>query len=410
MAIISFGCKSIYQLLFLGCPLFFFLRELCFEQIDTDDKKIPTLFPLLIHISQLFSGILAYINKKKSKKEKVNSQDSSSKSYLYSTDSNGEIFPSRKKLWLWIVLSSLFQSIYVTGFNLNKFCEPSAEQITKIIPLIFIILLSKCFIQTKVSLHEIISAVFIYCGLAFLIIGNLENLENHDIEETTTLIIIILAGSILFFSPKQIMDKLLMDKYFISPFYLVFLQGALGLIFTIIISVIFRLSFCSGEKILNFPDFTVLLNQGNLLFIFLGIITTFGYNTCLMCLKKNYPPSHRILVDCICSMLLRIIQVIDGLKNYPPSHRILVDCICSMLLRTTQVIDGLKNYLVFVLIGYFIIFIASLFHNELLVFTRCSGTRNEMESRSLSEYSEAMGGLLIQVERREESGNNILIN
>ena len=70
MAIISFGCKSVYQLLFLGCPLFFFLRELCFKEINADDKKIPTLFPLLIHISQLFSGILAYINKKNQKKKK----------------------------------------------------------------------------------------------------------------------------------------------------------------------------------------------------------------------------------------------------------------------------------------------------------------------------------------------------
>lgn len=403
MAIISFGCKSIYQLLFLGCPLFFFLRELCFKEVGTKNKKISKLFPLLIHISQLFSGILAYINKKKSKKEKVNSQDSSSKSYLYSRDSNREIFPSRKKLVLWIVLSSLFQSIYVTGFNLNKIYEPSAEQIPKIIPLIFIVLLSKCFIQTKVSLHEIISTVFIYCGSALQIIGIFSVLmkkeaiiENLDIfrvltnETTITLIIIILAPSILFFSPKQIMDKLLMDKYFISPFYLVFLQGALGLIFTIVIFIIGSIidckdnykTFCSGIKIGDFADFKSEVTWINGIFISLGIIATFIYNTCLMCLKKYYPPSHRILVDGICSILLWIIQVIEK--------------------RT--------NYSVFILIGYLIIFVASLFHNELLVFTRCSGTRNEMESRSLSEYSEAMGGLLIQVERREELGNDILIN
>jgi hypothetical protein len=70
MAIISFGCKSIYQLLFLGCPLFFFLRELCFKEVGKKNKKISMLFPLLIHISQLFSGILAYINKKNQKKKK----------------------------------------------------------------------------------------------------------------------------------------------------------------------------------------------------------------------------------------------------------------------------------------------------------------------------------------------------
>jgi hypothetical protein len=55
-------------------------------------------------------------------------------------------------------------------------------------------------------------------------------------------------------------------------------------------------------------------------------------------------------------------------------------------------------------------FVASLFFNELLVFTCCNGTRKEMESRSSSEYSEAMGGLLIQVERREELGDDILVN
>ena len=403
MAIISFGCKSTHQLLFLGCPLFFFLRELCFKKINTENKIIPTLFPLLIHISQLFSGILAYINKKKSKKEKANSQDSSSKSYLYSTDSNIEIFPSRKKLMLWIFLSSLFQSIYVTGFNLNKIYKPNVEQITKIIPLIFIILLSKYFIQTKVSLHEIVSTMFIYCGSALQIIGifGVTMKEEAIIEglgvfgvvvngTTITLIIIILTLSMLFFSPKQIMDKLLMDKYFISPFYLVFLQGALGLIFTIVISIIGNIidcegnykAFCSEKKIVNFADFISVLTLENGKFISLGIIATFIYNTCLMCLKKYYPPSHRILVDGICSILLWIIQVIDHLTN---------------------------NWM-FILIGYFIIFVASLFHNELLVFTRCSGTRNEMESRSLSEYSEAMGGLLIQVERREELGNDILIN
>jgi hypothetical protein len=89
MAIISFGCNSRYQLLLLGCILFFFLRELCFFYFPKENTKsineVSMLFTLLIHISELIAGILGIINRKKSKKKKINSQDSSSKSYLYST-------------------------------------------------------------------------------------------------------------------------------------------------------------------------------------------------------------------------------------------------------------------------------------------------------------------------------------
>ena len=386
MAIISFECKSRYQLFLLACPICFMLRELCFKKITPEEKQISMLFPLLIHISELLSFIPALINRNNSKKKKLNSQDSSSKSYLYSANTNGEIFPSRKKLIIIVIISSLLQAIYVTAFCWIKICHPSIEQIPKILTFIFIILFSLLLLQNSFPLYKIILTVFIYVGLAFLIGGNFEHVKNMCEK---IFFIFLFVISIFVFSLKQIMDKLLMDKYFISPYFLVFLQGSLGLIFTIVISIFDPLKThqeelnCCQEKTLgDISDiFDALQNDNYWLFILLGIIATFGYNICLMCLKKNYPPSHRILVDCICSTWLWIIQEDKNVQKD-----------------------------VFIFVGYFIIFVAGLFYNELIVIPCCIGTRKEMEKRSQTEYSEATGGLLIQVERREESGEGILIN
>ena len=71
MAIISFECKSRYQLFLLACPICFMLRELCFKKITPEEKQISMLFPLLIHISELLSFIPALINRNNSKKKKT---------------------------------------------------------------------------------------------------------------------------------------------------------------------------------------------------------------------------------------------------------------------------------------------------------------------------------------------------
>ena len=102
-------------------------------------------------------------------------------------------------------------------------------------------------------------------------------------------------------SIKQINDKYIMDKLFVSPFMLLLYQGIVCFFFcliSIILITCFRITLFEYFKNENFSDIIQIANN-KIIFFYFGVLLISGtfLNVFLMLTKKYFTPTHRSVAD-----------------------------------------------------------------------------------------------------------------
>lgn len=232
MKFISFGIFSKYLIIPFLVPIFYSVREKAFKTLHNSDiAKYPLLVSTVMFFSEIMCGILMFFSCWDRPKFEE-------KNYLYNnelihdtiTEEEYKYIPRSIKVYLLIALCAFIDFL---GYTITScFCAyPDIQNNnihieTRIIPIFIMGILSWKFLKFSIYLHHIVSSVVIGCGFILISIDRFPRI----ITLNPLLIFLIFTVINFVYSIKQIIDKILIDKKFISPFLLLFLQGCFGFV------------------------------------------------------------------------------------------------------------------------------------------------------------------------------------
>ena len=307
MYFLSLGKITRYLWFIILCPFTYLLRDIAFKYIFIlKFSQHPLIVSLIMFLSECLAGtveiVFCCINR--SKRLVRTSIIDGKKQEVIKVIKEKPLNFSSTKVFLLISMSAFIDLICYTVISFlysSKEIEtqniPSEMRIT---PIFFMSVLSWKNFHFEIYKHHLVSIGIVGVGFILICINRLIKLEN------LLVIFIVFICVHIVYSVKQINDKYIMDKKYISPFYLLLYQGIIGSIFTIIcIFISYAIpckenwTFCEGNK---FEDFTEVINKlGQHLdvipFLFLLLFSSTFVNVFLMLIKKYLTPTHRSVAD-----------------------------------------------------------------------------------------------------------------
>ena len=265
---------------------------------------------------------------------------------------------TRKNVFLLVFLSSVIDFLcytatsYLCSFPIIELYNIHTEM--RITPIFFMSILSWKFLHIEIFKHHTIAILIVGIGFITISVNRLISYSN-DIFPLQYLILFFLIHSI--YSIKQINDKYIIDKLYMSPYVLLFYQGIIGFVICLVIVGIFSIIHVINDTFLSsnlnyFENDTFSqvwdvfhLNAINGYLILLTITGTF-VNIIFMLIKKFFSPTHR--------------SIADSLNAFSTWAYLF----CFSNTEWTIQWDWLKLLDFF---GYLVIIIGSLMYNELLI-------------------------------------------
>ena len=374
MKTFSIGKVSVYLIIPFLVPVFYSIREVGFSHIyGLNFTQHPLLVSVIMFLSELVCGIkplYKYCTNRNQKKEEI--------TMLY----NNEVLTGKEKeneekelqsqnvliLYLQIALSALIDFLGYTCTSL--LCAyPDIQQNNvqiemRILPLFVMSFLSWKYLNFSFYKHHIMATLLIGIGYIFIMIVTF-NKVNEPLNPY--LIFLIFAIINIVYAIKQINDKIIIDKKYISTSCLLCMQGVFGLFFCIISFAIAifvpcnpNWKFCTGQHFENFinmwPNILGDLNLSIGIYLIILFLSSIGLNVFLMMTKKYFTPTHRNVSD---TMNAFVAWVINMFSN-----------------KETSMIN---------IIGYASIMLGCLIYNEIIICRFCGldeDTKEEIMNRA----------------------------
>ena len=184
---------------------------------------------------------------------------------------------------------------------------------SRIIPFIIMAFLTLYFLGYSLHRHHIVSLVLVLIGLFALMFKNLLKIK-EPLYFTGFLLLAQLLISI-----KQVSDKHIMDKEYISPFILLTIEGTIGLLVTLISLFTFPNFFCKNSTCPEWNSIAVtwvaiketFTDKNKLLFGFLVIFLSLIYNILLTHTIRYFTPSHRTISDTLSAIFSFVCLIIE---------------------------------------------------------------------------------------------------
>ena len=196
------------------------------------------------------------------------------------------------------------------------------------------------------------------------------------------LIFLIFAIINIVYAIKQINDKIIIDKKYISTSYLLCMQGVFGLFFCIISFAIAifvpcnpNWKFCTGEKFENFINMWPNMKDLNLsigIYLIILFLSSIGLNVFLMMTKKYFTPTHRNVSD---TMNAFVAWVINMFSN-----------------KETSMIN---------IIGYASIMLGCLIYNEIII-CRFYGLDEDTKEEIMNRAGVSMNNIKLVPDKEEK--------
>ncbi len=247
MAFIEFGLLR-YFLFFpfihpIFCSLKFFIQKLILQEVNKSYYSNYLYFFKIFtyHISllfQIFPEVISRIRQKRKKFVTINKLYKNS-NLIKRVYSNFNL-----KIFLFLLLSSV---LFYSNIGIKN--EDNYLYLGRFTLIFWLAFWSFFILNIKIYSHQIIGIIFIIFGCFFLIIINLKN----NINSLTIFGVITLFSSYVIFCLNITIKKYLLEKYFVSPFLILLIEGILGLIidFTLTYSLIV-FNVLNQEKINSF--------------------------------------------------------------------------------------------------------------------------------------------------------------
>ena len=359
----SFAKINKYFIFPFLCPIFCIICNYFIEKISNDKgvKNKECLLAILECATFTGGGLLYFISFLREKteetrdKSQIYSERSASIKLIY-TDSS--LITKKKYIKIFLILFimalsvSFFDITEVYTFDKNIFEE-------RFYLILFISIFSHLILKIKIYNHQILSLSMALVGFILLFIPTILEITTNDI-----FINIIFFISSISFSMFLVLIKYLTHVYFISPYLCLLFLGIVSTLLTLIYFFIYSLaSYKNLSFIINSFDFSN-LDIGNWVYIYIIIILISGsfLQTFSFLVIYYFSPTLFMVTDIMTPFLLWIIQSIS---------------------KKETVFNKVVNS-----IGYFIVLIASLIFNEIIICNFCNFnkfTKKYLEKRQKEE-------------------------
>ena len=271
-----------------------------------------------------------------------------------------------KKKYLFILGLSL---IYLIPMFLDSYCSSNknmnfktSSSISLFFSIIFYIPLSRFILGHKIHRHQILSvSIIIVCNIISIILI----LYGENDYSNMAINLGLMAAIIFLYASYNVLETKFFNVYMTSPYYLMFIIGAISLTLIIIYEIITCLAFSIDE-------------------IFNGVFYQ---------LKKNFQEIKLyplIFIGDIISAFLWLVGIHLTIYFFTPCHFITSESISQIL--STIINNTLEAYSVTVKIITYILFViiifASFIYNEIIILNFCSlnvNTKKHIVQRSNSE-------------------------
>lgn len=312
MKLFSIGITSIYFFFPILCSIFGCLRTVLF----TNKFNHPLFQTLFMFFGEtlciIFEIISRCIAKRKSSRDStisiINNELIMEKTGIHIHSKTKYL----KGLPL-LILSSLLDFGSFTLFTiLGSMDTFNLMAESKIIPFIIMAFLTTYFLGYSLHRHHFVSLLLVIIGLLALMVKNLIKIKEPLYFTGFTLLAQLLI------SIKQVSDKHIMDKEYISPFVLLTIEGMVGLIASLISFFCFPLFFCHSSSCQGWSSNTVaweeikviFTDKNKLIFAFLSLLISLIYNILLTHTIRYFTPSHRTISDTLSAIFSFVCMII----------------------------------------------------------------------------------------------------
>ena len=411
--LISVGFVSKFLIFPFLCPLFYIIRDFAFKQLHFALKftNHPLIVSAIMFISEMMSGIFEVVRKSRSKAqyEKMEPDDpKKSKNleiyYNELIDKTKKIEEKLKEISKWTILNYIFLTALIdcicyTAISIlcisNLVEEYNIHIQMRMTPIFFMSFLSKLIFKEPFYNHQKVSICIVGVGFILILCRNYMDIHFQGIFYYIGFII-----TQIIYSFKQLLDKYMMDKLYLSAFLILFYQGLVGLIISFILIGIASFipcykewDFCEGNYVETFSNFADIYSEEFSQFLYVGLllISSMFLNILLMLTKKYFTATHR--------------SVADTLNAF---------CSWVLLLCSSKNPIGwtIKNILD--IIGYIVMLLGCLIYNEIIilhVFRLDEGTKYSIMTRGDNESKAILKDcdILEPIAKEKEIENNVSI-
>ncbi len=373
MELFSFKKGSKYLWLIVLSPVAYTLRDLAFKLLfGAEFTNHPMLISAIMFLGEILAGLPQFFIKVKSSNTEKKQNYRVYQNTLHST--KGEIVDkpedysiTNKKVFLKVALSSVIDFLcytatsYLCSYLVIELYNIHTEM--RITPIFFMSLLSWKFLNIEIFLHHKVAILIVAIGYILISINRLISFIFDDSFKWYFLILFFIIHSV--YSIKQINDKYIIEKYFMSPYILLFYQGIIGLLLCILTVGVFSIMHVINEKLfgkeslLNYfqkDSFSQLVDVFHLdavnAYLLLLTVTGVFVNIIFMLIKQFFSPTHRSIADS-----LNAFATWAYLFTFPSTKSWVTSWDWKKLLD---------------IFGYIVIIIGSLMYNELLIIHRAN--------------------------------------
>lgn len=371
MELFSFKKGSKYLWLIVLSPVAYTLRDLAFKLLfKFDFTNHPMLITAIMFLGEILAGLPQFFIKAKSSNQERKENYRVYQNTLHSTkgaivDKPENYSITNKTVFFKVFLSSMIDFLCYTATS--YLCsKPEIELYNihtemRITPIFFMSLLNWKFLHLEIFLHHKVAILIVGIGYIIISINRLISFILDNVFILYYLILFFIIHSV--YSVKQINDKIIMEKYFMSPYILLFYQGIIGLIFCILTVGVFSIIHAINAQFLGkYLEYFMLDTFSQLVDVFkldavngcllLLTITGVFVNIIFMLIKQFFSPTHR--------------SIADSLNAFSTWAYLF----CFTISENMDTKWELKKLLD--ILGYIVIIIGSLMYNELLIIHRAN--------------------------------------
>ena len=287
-----------------GVQLFCFIRSLEVEFVITNQpdeaskeniKKHPLAFATLTGICQLSSGVLELISMLRSSHKKQN--HSKSTNTLLSKEIKLVQKTKESKIYLMIIAVAIMNLITMTCYNImqDSLGSTGIQLEIRVLQIVFTGILCLWLLSTHFHRHQVAAMLIVVIGL---ILVNIPDFRTWFISY------IILLASYFISGLEEVIEKIIMESKYVSPYRLLFFEGAVQVITGSLIEMVLLLVnpvSCFERSIVEF--FTLVYQTRVVLYILLFILGESGLNILMRLTNFYFSPTHRSVSDTLSSLL-----------------------------------------------------------------------------------------------------------
>ena len=358
--LISLGYLSIHLLFPFLTPILNCVKQFVSNQFpDHNIEGLLYLLYVVLFLSQMLCGIFELISKirQKTTKSKYISQRKVNPERTTLSSKTVLLLDSPKQtnriVYFFLILTSFLDLLSSVAISIITLLSPNVEDNVeseiRIIQIVFLCFLCKIFLKYSIHRHHIASIIIIGIGMSLVCLDTYSNItiSSRIIIEAVLYLLCYLLNAI-----QDVIEKHIMEKEYISPFGLLFYEGLFGILF---LFILFCISFCIpaywheadtiGQCILEIFSFFFVEQPLLILYLFLFILVSVGYNLFIVLTNYYFSPSHINVSDTLSSIITWILTVI-----------------------TNQSTNFTSNwYYVSKIFGFILIFLGSLTYNEIII-------------------------------------------